>query len=280
MPSMAVSSLLAAALVLTPGTPLGLLTNAVQALAGVLLPSATVFLLLLCNDEAVLGPWVNGRPLNLFTGAVIAVLVMLSIILTASVLFPDMGEKTILATPGRRMVFTLAIAAALLIIRREDRRVWTDAFGRMIWRMPPLDQLPPAQMTPLTRIMAERPARLSRRGRRACALADRRTCYLGRLSAASCAREKTAHAALRLGSPSPNVSGTVHDTALALVEFGGDRGAALLEGCPPRHFSRPRSWQPWAFEPVRYAPRVPHLMLVHSRVDANLAPGEKPPQKS
>ncbi|HEY6258185.1 MAG TPA: NRAMP family divalent metal transporter, partial [Xanthobacteraceae bacterium] len=53
--------LLSAGLVLTPGTPLGLLTNAVQALAGVLLPSATVFLLLLCNDRDVLGPWVNSR---------------------------------------------------------------------------------------------------------------------------------------------------------------------------------------------------------------------------
>jgi NRAMP (natural resistance-associated macrophage protein)-like metal ion transporter len=123
---------LAAALVLTPGTPLGLLTNAVQALAGVLLPSATVFLLLLCNDEAVLGPWINGRGLNVFTGAVIAVLVMLSITLTASVLFPDMGEKTLIALLGGGMVFTLAIAAALLIIRREDRRLWTDAFGRMV----------------------------------------------------------------------------------------------------------------------------------------------------
>ena len=51
--------LLAAILVINPGTPLGLLTNAVQTLAGVLLPSATVFLLLLCNDRAVLGPWVN-----------------------------------------------------------------------------------------------------------------------------------------------------------------------------------------------------------------------------
>ncbi len=143
---------LAAALVLTPGTPLGLLTNAVQALAGVLLPSATVFLLLLCNDQAVLGPWVNGRPLNVFTGAVIAVLVMLSITLTASVLYPDIGERTIVAILGGGMLFTLAIAVALLAIRREDRRVWTDGFGRMIWRMPPLDQLPPARMTALTRI--------------------------------------------------------------------------------------------------------------------------------
>ena len=81
---------------LIPATPLGLLTNAVQTLAGVLLPSATVFLLLLCNDRAVLGPWVNGRWLNLFTGAVIAVLVMLSVILTASVLYPQMDERAIL----------------------------------------------------------------------------------------------------------------------------------------------------------------------------------------
>ena len=117
-----------------------------------LLPSATVFLLLLCNDQAVLGPWINRRPLNVFTGLVIAVLVMLSIILTASVLYPDMGERTILAILGGGMLFTLVIAVALLVIRREDRRVWTDSFGRMIWRMPPLDQLPPAQLTPLTRI--------------------------------------------------------------------------------------------------------------------------------
>jgi Mn2+/Fe2+ NRAMP family transporter len=143
---------LSAALVLTPGTPLGLLTNAVQALAGVLLPSATVFLLLLCNDEAVLGPWVNGRALNVFTGAVIAVLVMLSIILTASVLHPDISETTILTILGGGLLFTVAVAVMLLVIRRDDRRIWMDSFGRMIWRMPPLDQLPPALMTPLTRI--------------------------------------------------------------------------------------------------------------------------------
>jgi Mn2+/Fe2+ NRAMP family transporter len=65
---------IAAGLVLTPGAPLGLLTNAVQTLAGILLPSATVFLLLLCNDKAVLGPWTNSRWLNLFTGSVIVVL--------------------------------------------------------------------------------------------------------------------------------------------------------------------------------------------------------------
>ena len=72
------------AIVLIPGSPLGLITNAVQALAGVLLPSASVFLLVLCNDKAVLGPWVNGKVMNAFTLVVITVLVMMSVILTAS----------------------------------------------------------------------------------------------------------------------------------------------------------------------------------------------------
>ena len=85
----------AAALVLLGSDALlGLLTTAVQTLAGVLLPSATVFLLLLCNDRDVLGPWVNGRWLNLFTGAVIWVLVMLSVVLTAATAFPNMSGET------------------------------------------------------------------------------------------------------------------------------------------------------------------------------------------
>jgi len=139
---------LAAALVLAPGTPLGLLTNAVQTLAGVLLPSATVFLLLLCNDNAVLGPWVNGRWRNLFTGVVIATLVMLSIILTASVLYPEMNEITILAILGSGLVLALGVAAWLLYMR--SGRI--DRSGRSTWRMPPLGELPPAHLTPLTRV--------------------------------------------------------------------------------------------------------------------------------
>jgi len=142
---------LAAALVLTPGTPLGLLTNAVQTLAGVLLPSATVFLLLLCNDKAVLGPWVNGRWLNLFTGAVIAVLVMLSIILTASVLYPDMSEAVILAILGIGSAIAIGMAGAFLFLRRKARRERIDRTGRTAWRMPALGELTPVRMTPLTR---------------------------------------------------------------------------------------------------------------------------------
>ena len=83
-----------------------------QTLAGVLLPSATVFLLLLCNDKAVLGPWESTR-LNMFTGAVIAVLVMLSMILTASVLFPGMTSGQMMGVLAGGSAIFLAIGAGL-----------------------------------------------------------------------------------------------------------------------------------------------------------------------
>jgi len=141
--------LVAAALVLTPGTPLGLLTNTVQTLAGVLLPSASVFLLLLCNDRAVLGPWVNGRWVNLFTAAIVGVLVMLSVILTASVLYPQLSGHAM------RIVLELgalglAVAGAVFLLR-ADQRAPIDRTGRATWRMPPLRTLAPARMSSATR---------------------------------------------------------------------------------------------------------------------------------
>ena len=136
---------LAAALVLTPGMPLGLLTNAVQALAEVLLPSATVFLLLLCNDEDVLGPWRNGRAANLFTGAVIAALVILSVVLTMSVLFPDQtDERAIVAILVGGAVAAVA-AAAFSGAFGKAGAVGTS--GREAWRMPPLGRLAPYVMS-------------------------------------------------------------------------------------------------------------------------------------
>jgi Mn2+/Fe2+ NRAMP family transporter len=143
---------LAAALVLTPGTPLGLLTNAVQSLAGILLPSASVFLLLLCNDRAVLGPWVNGRFVNLFTGAVIAVLVLLSIILTASVLHPGIGETTIVGILGGGAGLAVAVAAALMLVGRNEGSAGITRSGQANWRMPPLGALPPLRLTAPTRL--------------------------------------------------------------------------------------------------------------------------------
>jgi Mn2+/Fe2+ NRAMP family transporter len=144
----------AAAVVLIPGSPLGLLTLAVQVLAGVLLPSATVFLLLLCNDKPVLGPWVNNRWVNYFTGAIIAVLIILSIILTVSVLFPDAtNAQVILGIMGGGGV--VAVIAALVIMALSQNgesatpaeEIAAPATSRDAWRMPPLDQLAPAKLS-------------------------------------------------------------------------------------------------------------------------------------
>ena len=53
--------LLAAAIVLIPGAPLGVITTAVQALAGVLLPSASMFLLFCATTERCSGRGSTGR---------------------------------------------------------------------------------------------------------------------------------------------------------------------------------------------------------------------------
>ena len=119
-----------------------------------LLPSATVFLLLLCNDKAVLGPWINSRRLNLFTEGVVAVLVMLSVILTGSVLFPDISDTVILSfliggsVVG--LVAALGVAFAQRCLKRlepENTRSISGAVHVADWRMPPLDQLPPARLS-------------------------------------------------------------------------------------------------------------------------------------
>jgi Mn2+/Fe2+ NRAMP family transporter len=147
----------AAGLVLAPGMPLGLLTNMVQTLAGVLLPSATVFLLLLCNDKAVLGPWVNGRTVNVLTASIIAILVMLSLILTTSVLFPDISYSDMLGV----LIAGTALGIAVTVVARPygdssavrgpaPQRV--DPELRSQWRMPPLNELPPARLTLASRV--------------------------------------------------------------------------------------------------------------------------------
>jgi Mn2+/Fe2+ NRAMP family transporter len=117
----------AAAIVLLPGSPLGLITEGVQVLAGVLLPAATVFLLMLCNDRAVLGPWVNTPKTNAFTGAVIAVLITLSVVLTASVMFPGITASAIFAIMAGCAGAALVIGSFALAHARRSAR--TDALA-------------------------------------------------------------------------------------------------------------------------------------------------------
>lgn len=155
----------AATIVLIPGSPLGLITEGVQVLAGVLLPAATVFLLMLCNDKAVLGPWVNSAKTNAFTSAVIAALVTLSIVLVASVMFPAITATQIIAiVAGCAAVAVTAVGwLGVRGIQGIRRRGWSgpsdadDSDGsskadRMMWRMPPLAELAVPKITGARRV--------------------------------------------------------------------------------------------------------------------------------
>jgi len=114
---------IAAAVAFSPDHVLGLLTQGVQALAGVLLPSATVFLVLLCNDKSVLGPWVNTTRQNIMAGIIVWSLVLLSLALTATTFFPNVSMLTLAIGFGvGALAGVLGGLAVAFGKQRSDRR--------------------------------------------------------------------------------------------------------------------------------------------------------------
>ena len=128
---------LAAGIVLIPGAPLGLVTVTVQALAGVLLPSASVFLLLLCNDRDVLGPWVNKMWLNVVATVILGALLMLSGILMVTTVFPNVNVPLLLVALAAALVVGLGGFGALAIRGREPAPAASDE-RRESWTMKPI----------------------------------------------------------------------------------------------------------------------------------------------
>ena len=131
---------LAAAIVLIPRAPLGLITTAVQALAGTLLPSATVFLVLLCNDRAVLGPWVNKLWLNVLATAIVSVLIMLSLILVVSTVIPGINVTNLLAVLGTVTAAIVVVATAFMLWNASKAEPVPEMprAEKENWRMPAL----------------------------------------------------------------------------------------------------------------------------------------------
>jgi Mn2+/Fe2+ NRAMP family transporter len=131
----------AATIVLIPGAPLGLITEAVQALAGVLLPSASMFLLLLCNDREVLGPWVNRPWLNALASVIVATLVLLSLILMATTLFPSISVTKFAFVGGAVLAIGLLGLGAVVGGSRRRRAPALSPEPRVPreqWTMPPI----------------------------------------------------------------------------------------------------------------------------------------------
>jgi len=85
--------------------------------------------------------------------------VMLSVILTAAVLFPDLSEQWIIGILVGGGLLALAVTAAVKLYEmlshgRASSRFThkPPLFDRDTWRMPRLDRLPPARLSPLSRI--------------------------------------------------------------------------------------------------------------------------------
>jgi Mn2+/Fe2+ NRAMP family transporter len=132
----------AAAIVLIPGAPLGVITEAVQALCGIVLPLTTLFLLMLCNDRDVLGPWSNPGWLKALASVIVGVLVLLSVILTVTTLFPHVDVAALAWGGGGVLVLGLAAIGASAVRERGDVDAYPAAsVPREHWTMPPVTLL-------------------------------------------------------------------------------------------------------------------------------------------
>jgi Mn2+/Fe2+ NRAMP family transporter len=81
----------AAAIVLIPGAPLQLIIVSVQVLAGIMLPSAIIFLQLLLNDKELLSQEFCNKPWNnRVNWTIIVLLFVLSLVLAAQVVLPNL----------------------------------------------------------------------------------------------------------------------------------------------------------------------------------------------
>jgi NRAMP (natural resistance-associated macrophage protein)-like metal ion transporter len=118
---------------------LSLVTLMVQAMCGLMLPSTTIFVLLLSNDRDILGPWVNRRWLNVLASVIVTVLVVLSIVMMVSTVFTSINVVKLFIVTA--LVGLVALALGLPIVLRRTHRVETYAIDRSDWRMPRLSLL-------------------------------------------------------------------------------------------------------------------------------------------
>ena len=152
---------LSAIVTVTWGNRLGVVIDGVEALNGILLPSTLVFLVLLSNDKAVLGPWSNSPAQNWVCGVLVWAVTTFSLAPLVTTFFPDV---TLTQCLYAFIVCTLGGLAAGAILwrlrpsrhrpvslapdsnqrpRGMNRREWREILQarRAAWRTPRLDTL-------------------------------------------------------------------------------------------------------------------------------------------
>ncbi|GAC1465887.1 MAG: Nramp family divalent metal transporter [Ktedonobacteraceae bacterium] len=138
-----------AIVIISPAQVLAVLTLVVQALAGILLPSATVFLVILCNDRDVLGPWVNKPWLNAIAAVIVGILVILSFILAATTLIQFNNEQTLQLAVVLGIILVISLVVLGIFSLVQSRRKGPQAelvalyeMDKYTWQMPSLAKLP------------------------------------------------------------------------------------------------------------------------------------------
>jgi hypothetical protein len=111
---------LSAVVTLAWGNDLDVVINGVEALNGILLPSALVFLILLANDKPILGPWINSRTQNWIGGLIAWIVLTFSLAPLVTTFWPVVTLKQ--SAWGLAACTVLGIAAAALLVRRRPGR--------------------------------------------------------------------------------------------------------------------------------------------------------------
>lgn len=152
-----------AVIAFSPDHVLGLITQGVQALAGILLPSATVFLVLLCNDRAILGPWMNTGRQNVVAWITVWSLVLMSLALTATTFFPNLSAATLEAGLAAGALLGIVGGGVVLALGRSTDRREPESFEMSLGacgldEMKELDRLPKLTRAERAALRAERRA--------------------------------------------------------------------------------------------------------------------------
>jgi NRAMP (natural resistance-associated macrophage protein)-like metal ion transporter len=125
----------AAVVTLACGNDLGVVIDGVEALNGILLPSALVFLVLLANDKAVLGPWTNSLAQNWVGGVLVWTVLTFSLAPLVTTFFPNV---TLMQCLYAFIICTAAgLAAAAVIWRLRPSRHQPVSLARDSNQRPP-----------------------------------------------------------------------------------------------------------------------------------------------
>jgi hypothetical protein len=157
----AISIAVAAVVTLAWANDLDVVINGVEALNGILLPSALVFLILLANDKPVLGPWTNTVALNWISGIIAWIVLSFSLAPLVTTFWPVITLKQTFI--GAAVCLVLGVIAAFLLLRYRssrnepfadgpannrrppdmDRAAWKEVLSerRTAWRTPRIDTL-------------------------------------------------------------------------------------------------------------------------------------------